>query len=185
MDKRHLLEQRRKVWLSQRTQDEIREECEEERTLSPTRGSGSRSRDDFLNRLTEKLSDRLREEIKKEFLESNALNSDQSVARDAIESKMESYLRGELSSYVCKICYEVMAAPDRTPILLFPCGHTFCKSCMEHCRKEKTTCPYCRAKVQSSAINQSLKDLIDQFIDQRLKVFFYTVYVWEILIIFI
>ena len=176
MEKRRILEERRRIWLAQRTQDEVREECEDEFAPSAQdagkeqESERGRSTDAFLSRLTEKLADRIREEIRREVLQSNALRADQSVAREAIETRMESYLRGELSSYVCKICYEVMQAPDRTPILLFPCGHTFCKECMHHCKKDKITCPYCRVHVQSSAINQSLKDLIDQFVDQRQKV---------------
>lgn len=175
MDKRRVLEERRKAWLAQRTHDEVREECEDE-FASSSGDAGNKesmrgpSADAFLSRLTEKLADRIRDEIRKEVLQSNTLSTDQSVAREAIEARMESYLRSELSNYVCKICYEVMQAPDRTPILLFPCGHTFCKNCMDHCNKDKVSCPYCRAKVQSSAINQSLKDLIDQFVNQRQKV---------------
>ncbi len=41
--------------------------------------------------------------------------------------------------------------PDRVPQLLFPCGHTFCATCitthME--RHRKTHCPVCRKKIDS------------------------------------
>lgn len=35
---------------------------------------------------------------------------------------------------------------------------------------KKSTCPYCRQAIESIAINQSLKDLIDNFAAQREKV---------------
>ena len=71
---------------------------------------------------------------------------------------------------------ELMTSPNHTPMLLFPCGHTFCKMCIDRHSsnsKKKSTCPYCRHAVESIAINHSLKDLIDKFAAQREKVNLY------------
>lgn len=43
------------------------------------------------------------------------------------------YLASELESTTCPICYELMQAPQHTPTLLFPCGHTFCIECVTVC----------------------------------------------------
>jgi hypothetical protein len=58
---------------------------------------------------------------------------------------------GELESHSCSICYELMEPPDRSPILLFPCGHTLCKACLnQHQATAKAkTCALCRAPIKS------------------------------------
>jgi uncharacterized protein (UPF0305 family) len=144
MDKRKLLEERQRKWMSQRLSAEVLSETSAEdskmsesktyinstSTISAARQRSesersNKSNDEFLSKLTDKLSDRIREEIKKEIQQTNLLSTNENVARQAVGAKMESYLRAELSNYVCKICYEVMASPVHPPILLFPCGHTF------------------------------------------------------------
>jgi hypothetical protein len=44
-----------------------------------------------------------------------------------LSERMELYLEAELGTHTCKICFELMVSPVHTPVLLFPCGHTFCK----------------------------------------------------------
>ena len=39
---------------------------------------------------------------------------------------MEGHLVKELESHTCPICYELMVPPQHGPVLLFPCGHSFC-----------------------------------------------------------
>ncbi len=60
-----------------------------------------------------------------------------------------------------------MVPPLYSPILLFPCGHTFCKTCVYTTKghsSEKvlsiSKCPVCRQRVQSAALNISLQNLI-------------------------
>ncbi|OMJ92978.1 hypothetical protein SteCoe_4201 [Stentor coeruleus] len=54
-----------------------------------------------------------------------------------------------------------MLPKDHAPILLFPCGHTFCKQCIDHNIKVgKRTCPVCRSKFTSQAVNISLQNII-------------------------
>ena len=36
----------------------------------------------------------------------------------------------EIASHTCPICYELMVPPDHSPMLLFPCGHSFCAACL-------------------------------------------------------
>eukprot|EP01035_Chromulina_nebulosa_P028313 gene28313-37367_t len=127
---------------------------------------------DFLNRLTHRLTTQIREEVKKEIYDLGTTREN-TVHSYNVTERIESYLQQELSStHTCKICFELMTAPENTPILLFPCGHTFCKQCIEkHCRdanKRNKCCPYCRTPIESKAVNQALKDLIDQFVTQKL-----------------
>lgn len=65
-------------------------------------------------------------------------------ARCDVVEQLEAFLSSELTSYSCQICFELMAPPHRPPVLLFPCGHSFCKMCMERPGPSSTKCPYCR-----------------------------------------
>jgi hypothetical protein len=47
--------------------------------------------------------------------------------RRDLAQRMEEFLSSELHTYVCQICYELMTPPERSPFMLFPCGHCFCK----------------------------------------------------------
>lgn len=43
---------------------------------------------------------------------------------------MEKTIAEEVENNTCAICYELMVPPHYSPILLFPCGHSFCKTCV-------------------------------------------------------
>ncbi|EFJ09469.1 hypothetical protein SELMODRAFT_447659 [Selaginella moellendorffii] len=77
-----------------------------------------------------------------------------------------------------------MKSPTYSPILLYPCGHTFCAKvctnriingdllvlrlgqCLEihTVTNRKKTCPYCRQRIVSQALNLSLQKLINNFV---------------------
>lgn len=80
--------------------------------------------DEFIDKLTQKLSHSIREEVKREL----SMTTHSPEVRDVISEQMQSYLAAELGTHSCKICSRLMTSPNHTPILLFPCGHTFCKS---------------------------------------------------------
>lgn len=89
---------------------------------------------------------------------------------------MEAFLAQEIESHTCPICYELMLAPKRAPCLLFPCGHTFCSSCLQRSTQQTSTqsrhvptslCPYCREPVEKQAVNVALQQLICAFAAQR------------------
>ncbi|KAG6552049.1 hypothetical protein Mapa_006355 [Marchantia paleacea] len=60
-----------------------------------------------------------------------------------------------------------MKSPDYPPIVLSPCGHSFCAKCLSvHVGSQrKKLCPYCRQKIASTAVNLSLQRLIDSFVN--------------------
>src|SRR3546814_14883828 len=66
-----------------------------------------------------------------------------------------------ISDWSSDVCSSdlVMVAPQFTPMVLVPCGHTFCKSCLS-VQRAMAKCPYCRSDVQYIAENQALKNLI-------------------------
>ena len=69
-------------------------------------------------------------------------------------------LQNELQQHTCPVCFEPMLPPDRSPMLLFPCGHTFCQECLEKTLDSKNACPTCRAAVQQTRPNHALRDLM-------------------------
>ena len=224
----------------------------------------TKNNDIFLNRLTEKLTKHIRNELSNQFMNEGNTTTTTSAStasvidgsqnhshssynnnnshggkqgdsiRELMSQHMDLFLESELSTHTCKICFELMIPPIHTPILLFPCGHTFCKCCMDkHISSSSTSssshdnsrqqqganynnnhhhhssssssnqmnssrrsnstsnnnnnnnyqgnnnnsidrsninkkgCPYCRVMIESRAINQSLKELIEQFSKQR------------------
>ncbi|KAG0571460.1 hypothetical protein KC19_VG013100 [Ceratodon purpureus] len=83
-----------------------------------------------------------------------------------------SSLADQIESNTCPICFELMKSPDFSPILLSPCGHTFCAKCVTrhlsiHEKKSRyggpvgpAPCPYCRQKISSQTLNLSLQKMI-------------------------
>mmetsp|Transcript_32782 Transcript_32782/g.57039 ORF Transcript_32782/g.57039 Transcript_32782/m.57039 type:complete len:258 (+) Transcript_32782:5776-6549(+) len=68
----------------------------------------------------------------------------------------------EIDANTCSICLETMLPPHNSPVILFPCGHTICKTCVTTIEKKhmNKVCPCCKAKVTSTAINYSLQSVI-------------------------
>ena len=137
MDKRAILDERRKKWMQDRetslTVMETKREMSSSFGSSNIGGGQSKGRepqeivppgytDIFLNKLTDKLASHIREEVRKEIQNSNEFSGED------LAEKMDTYLQDELSTHTCKICFELMESEKgKTPILLFPCGHTFCE----------------------------------------------------------
>lgn len=69
-------------------------------------------------------------------------------------------LKQEVMSNTCPVCYELLCPPNHAPYILFPCGHTFCKACIEKYAKQKKMCPFCRQEFKSMAPNISLQNMI-------------------------
>jgi len=62
------------------------------------------------------------------------------------------------SMHHCPLCSKLMQGDSRTPILIIPCGHTYCSACFNLLRQNQ--CPSCSCEIESYAINHSLKTVI-------------------------
>jgi len=114
-------------WMEERQRaNDIAEVKEERAEGTRNRGGlgGGGSDEVLLNKLTERISTRLRVELKEDLRKSTSLTGKENID---LAASMENYLSGELMTHQCQICYELMCPPKHTPTLLFPCGHTFCK----------------------------------------------------------
>ena len=164
--------QQQESWMEQRRLEEDRRQVLQTSSPPVGRGGGGGQDRAVLDRLTERISDRLRSEIRDE-LEREATEMEQSRAagRSDAADRVERHLMGEMASQTCPICMELMLSP-RTPMLLFPCGHTFCTQCIESSMSAKggagrNKCPYCRATIESKAPNITLQHLVRSFVEKR------------------
>ncbi|MEW5319989.1 MAG: hypothetical protein WDW38_011097 [Sanguina aurantia] len=122
--------------------------------------------EDVIDRLTERITDRLRSELKVELQKESDTWQGEAEAGDR-------YLAKELESQnTCPICYDLMVPPDHAPVMLFPCGHTFCGGCIKsHTEKHhKSHCPLCRKRIESKAPNFSLQQLILNWVGRQARV---------------
>mmetsp|Transcript_29571 Transcript_29571/g.43638 ORF Transcript_29571/g.43638 Transcript_29571/m.43638 type:complete len:366 (-) Transcript_29571:110-1207(-) len=123
-----------------------------------------------LQKVLERVSVRVRDEIQKEFAPTF---NQQDTMSSHLAVHLEEYLSSELHSHVCQICFELMKAPTKSPMMIFPCGHTFCKECIQRHQSREgppaKMCPYCREQIKCTAENQPLKQLIDRFASQSDK----------------
>lgn len=61
-----------------------------------------------------------------------------------------------------------MIPPDHSPFILFPCGHSFCKACLNSLKQySKTLCPLCKQKYKNMAKNIALQNLICIYSDNK------------------
>lgn len=127
------------------------------------------------------VQDYIREEIQRELSKyhgshapastsASGTGKEQELREDLLE-KLNSTLHGELHGHLCPSCRELMESPHHTPLLLIPCGHTFCKACWQQQHNEgRLSCSYCREHVRDTVVNQNLQTLIDHFLSQRNQV---------------
>jgi hypothetical protein len=171
---RELLQERQRRWMAQRQAELDRRAAQQSVGASkPTAplaapAESSCAADDssgmdsaVLDRLTEQITERLQFEVRRE----NA----RLMQDGAVGAQVKSLLESHIGTHTCPICYELMAGKAHQPMLLFPCGHTFCATCLhQHLEKlNRKTCPYCREDVASRAPNISLQQVIDGFVEKQ------------------
>lgn len=97
---------------------------------------------------------------------------------NAMDARIDSFVQNELSAFSCPVCYELMRSPRNAPVLLFPCGHSFCEQCIsshishhQHMHsssfgrsRSSPSCPCCREPIASRALNHALRELIERFL---------------------
>lgn len=59
---------------------------------------------------------------------------------------------------MCSICLEIMIEPQT----VVPCGHSFCKGCLE---QQQSECAECRGPIQGQIICRSLTNMITDLVD--------------------
>lgn len=110
-------------------------------------------------------------------MENYAVNLAKKIREPNLDVKMTKEVKNELSSNICSICLELMIPPNHQPMLLFPCGHNLCRSCLfedvpkgyskKEPKRQHTSCPLCRQVIISHVLNRNLMNLICIYSDNR------------------
>ena len=68
----------------------------------------------------------------------------------------------------CSICLENYNNNLCIPVICDPCGHGLCQTCLDSWKRQgRNTCPQCRQIINSSVINRSLIDILDNRVDNN------------------
>ncbi|KAL8606237.1 hypothetical protein ACOMHN_012869 [Nucella lapillus] len=68
----------------------------------------------------------------------------------------------------CSLCYRLLFSPVTTP-----CGHTFCRQCLDRCLDHQTSCPMCKRSLaeylaeRRSAVSEPLQSVIVTFFQRE------------------
>ena len=120
----------------------------------------------MLSRLTDRIEQRLRSELQ---ADPHVLRTRQQNLQAREQARV--LAKEQEDEHTCPICYEKMVGKARIPTMFFPCGHTFCHSCVQHHMKvNKKVCPICRAPIKTIAVNHHLKNLIEAHADRAAKI---------------
>jgi len=70
---------------------------------------------------------------------------------------------------VCEICEESYDEEARRPVVIFPCGHTYCSDCLNKITNK--LCPQCRQSIEQTVTNFSIlkQDKKENPIEEEIK----------------
>ena len=71
-----------------------------------------------------------------------------------------------LEKFSCPICLEIMVEP-----MLTPCGHAFCRPCIEESLLHKNACSLCRESISFESPSESkfLRKMVEGILEPFLK----------------
>ncbi|ETO12491.1 hypothetical protein RFI_24885 [Reticulomyxa filosa] len=136
--------------------------------------------------LTSSISVKIAQSLEQKF-RSKAKNTNDTS--EQLCEKLQTFVESELHQNCC-ICMELMTPPQKEPVLLIPCSHTFCNQCISKIVNEsfenttkifyysnsirlcggtkqkdstaKRKCPLCRQSFNHFVVNVPLKQLIEK-----------------------
>lgn len=66
--------------------------------------------------------------------------------------------------YECPLCMRTLWKPITTP-----CGHTFCKTCLDRVLDHNTNCPMCKSAALKSYLSERRETMPNEFVEYQLK----------------
>jgi Lon protease-like protein/tetratricopeptide (TPR) repeat protein len=69
------------------------------------------------------------------------------------------------ADYECPLCIQPMVSPATTP-----CGHTFCRRCLDRALDHNAVCPLCKSVTLSSYLAER-REAMDEFVDECMRRF--------------
>jgi len=92
----------------------------------------------------------------------------QKLQRPYRELNMESV---KSDDYECPLCMRTLWKPITTP-----CGHTFCKTCLDRVLDHNTNCPMCKSAALKSYLSERKETMPNEFVETQLKLHLPTEY---------
>lgn len=96
---------------------------------------------------------------------SKSFNNNNTLYQTANEESINSESSEYLSNHYCVSCKNLMVGKQHCPQIVFPCGHSFCSSCLERCQK----CLNCGVEISAIQSNTALQTVIQHYIEQKKK----------------
>lgn len=96
---------------------------------------------------------------------SKSFNNSNTLYQTANEESINSESSEYLSNHYCVSCKNLMVGKHYYPQIVFPCGHSFCSSCLERCKK----CLNCGVVISAIQANTALQTVIQHYIEQKQK----------------
>ena len=101
---------------------------------------------------------------------SRSASNDHPQCREQAEKKAKTYIEvtPQYDDFECKLCFCILFQPVTTP-----CGHVFCKICLERCIDHNPACPICRGAL---AFQENGVGCVTEVIDQLIKHYYESEY---------
>lgn len=129
-------------WLEEKAKEQLRKRIEENLIREQPNLVGiqnhSSQQASFPTSLIGILTDTVEKSIKEEL----KINHTLSHQTQGEEDDDENFLTNEMENHKCAICFEIMLDKEHEPMMIVPCGHCFCRNCLQLLTTQK--CPTCR-----------------------------------------
>ena len=76
------------------------------------------------------------------------------VAEDAVDP----------NDYECPLCMRLFWRPVTTP-----CGHTFCKTCLDRVLDHNTCCPMCKSATLKTYLSERRETTVNEFVEKAMR----------------
>nr|CAG4707785.1 unnamed protein product [Naegleria fowleri] len=164
---REEIDEKKKRWLEEKAKEQLRKRIEENLIREQPNLVGiqnhSSQQASFPTSLIGILTDTVEKSIKEEL----KINHTLSHQTQGEEDDDENFLTNEMENHKCAICFEIMLDKEHEPMMIVPCGHCFCRNCLQLLTTQK--CPTCRSKIKSLAVNFALKQVINSYNDLKMQ----------------
>ncbi|KAG2393071.1 hypothetical protein C9374_009648 [Naegleria lovaniensis] len=157
---REEIDEKKKRWLEEKAKEQLRKRIEENLIQPTTHVTCNSSQQTSIpTSLVGILTDTVEQSMKEEMKISHALKYQNHDEDD------ENFLANEMENHKCAICFELMLDKEHEPMMIVPCGHCFCRNCLQLLTTQK--CPTCRSRINSLAVNFALKQVISSYNDLK------------------
>eukprot|EP00095_Tigriopus_kingsejongensis_P003894 maker-scaffold296_size217904-snap-gene-0.12 protein:Tk03894 transcript:maker-scaffold296_size217904-snap-gene-0.12-mRNA-1 annotation:"lon peptidase n-terminal domain and ring finger protein 3-like" len=68
----------------------------------------------------------------------------------------------DVNDYECSLCFRLLFEPVTTP-----CGHTFCRMCLDRSLDHNSACPMCKGNLSQYLAER--RESVDEFVDESIK----------------